>query len=147
MISPPMYSWYPSDVLMVSLRCTHGIPPMYWTPPPMYSWYPSDVLMVNPRCTHGIPPMYSWYPPDILMVSPRCTHGIPPMYSWIPPMYWTAPMYRTSPDVLNTHYTGWFRTWYITSWVSHRPGFHTIVESCGTNDWIIAKRWTRGYAS
>ena len=53
----------PPDVLMVSLRCTEH--------PPMYSWYPSDVLntphvfmispdvlMVSPRCTHGIPPMY-----------------------------------------------------------------------------------------
>ena len=29
---------------MVSPRCTHGIPPMY-------SWYPPDVLMVSPRCT------------------------------------------------------------------------------------------------
>ena len=39
-----------SDVLNI-LRCTHGIPPMY-------SWYPPDVLMVSPRCTHGISPMY-----------------------------------------------------------------------------------------
>ena len=75
---PPMYSWYPPDVLMVSLqctehpRCTHGIPPMYWTSP--------DVLMVSLRCTEH-PPMYSWYPPDVLMVSPRCTEH--------PPMYWT----------------------------------------------------------
>ena len=46
--------------------------------------------------------MYSWYPPDVLMVSPRCTEH--------PPMYWT------SPDVLNTHYTGWLSTpnWYQT---------------------------------
>ena len=29
----------------------------------------------------------------------------PPMYSWYPLMYRTAPMYWTSPDVLNIHYT------------------------------------------
>ena len=59
-------------------------------------------LYWKPRCTHDIPhmhhdipPMYLWYPPDVLMVSLWCTHGIPPMY-W------------TSPDALNTHYTGWF---------------------------------------
>ena len=45
-------------VLMVSLRCSKH--------PPMYSWYPPDVLMVSPQCTHGIPPMYSWYPSDVL---------------------------------------------------------------------------------
>ena len=38
---PPMYSWYPPDVLMVSPRCTEH-PPMYWTSP--------DVLNI-PRCT------------------------------------------------------------------------------------------------
>ena len=43
------------DVLMISPRCTHGIPPMY-------SWYPPDVLNI-PSCTHGIPPHVSWYPP------------------------------------------------------------------------------------
>ena len=32
-------------------RCTHDIPPMY-------SWYPPDVLMVSPQCTEH-PPMYS----------------------------------------------------------------------------------------
>ena len=58
---------------MISPRCTHDIPRCSHGIPPMYSWYPSDVLMVSPRCTHGIPPMYSWYPPDVLMVSPRCT--------------------------------------------------------------------------
>ena len=130
-----MYSWYPPNVLMISPRCTHSIPPMY-------SWYPPDVLNIlrfshgipkcimispdvlnipqcthdilrcthdtlqcteHPWCTYGIPPMY-WTPHDI----PRCAHGIPPMYSWYPPMYsWYPPMYWTSPDVLNTHYTGW----------------------------------------
>ena len=35
--------------IMISLRCTEH--------PPMYSWYPSDVLN-TPRCTHDIPPMY-----------------------------------------------------------------------------------------
>ena len=70
--------------IMISLRCTHDIllmyswyPPMYWTSP-MYSWYPLDVLMISPRCTHDIP---------------RCTEH--------------SSMYWTSPDVLNTHYTGW----------------------------------------
>ena len=61
------------------------ISPMYSWYPPTYSWYP---------------PMYSWYSSNVLMVSLQCTQGIPPMYSWSPPMYWT------SPDVLNTHYTG-----------------------------------------
>ena len=52
-------------------RCTHNI--LRCTEhSPMYSWYPPDVLMVSPRCTHGIPPMYSWYPPDVLNI-PRCT--------------------------------------------------------------------------
>ena len=87
---PPMYWTSPDvlmispDVLMVSLRCTEH--------PPMYSWYPPTFIMISPRCTEH-PPMYSWYPPDVLMVSPQCTEH--------PPMYWT------SPDVLNTHYTGW----------------------------------------
>ena len=70
--------------IMISPRCTHGIPPMYWTSP--------DVLMMSPHMHHDIPPMY-WTPPDVLMMSPQCTHGIPSMY-------WTCP------DVLNTHYTG-----------------------------------------
>ena len=75
-------SSYSPTCIMISLRCTEH--------PPMYSWYPPDVLMVSPdvlmvspRCTEH-PPMYSWYPPDVLMISPRCTHGIPPMY-WTPP--------------------------------------------------------------
>ena len=58
-------------------RCTHGIPPMYWTSP--------DVLMISPTCIRDIP----W-----CTEHPWCTHDIPPMY-WTPP------------DVLNTHYTGW----------------------------------------
>ena len=41
--------------------------------------------------------------PDVLMISPQCTHGIPRCPEH-PPMYWT------SPDVLNTHYTGKNRT-------------------------------------
>ena len=91
---PLMYSWYLPNVLMISLWCTHGIPPHAL-------WYPPDVLNI-PWCTHDIPPMYSWYPsdvlniPDVLMVSPPmywtppCTHDISPMYLWY------------SPDVLNT---------------------------------------------
>ena len=77
---------HPFDALMISPRCTHDIPPMY-------SWYPSDVLNI-PQCTHviphihhDIPPIY-WtspdvlmIPPDVLMVSPRCTEH--------PLMYWT----------------------------------------------------------
>ena len=80
---PPMYSWYPPDVLMVSLRCTEH--------PPMYSWYPPTFIMISPPM-YWTSPMYSWYPPDVLMISPWRTEH--------PPMYWT------SPDVLNTHYTG-----------------------------------------
>ena len=82
----PMYSWYPSnvlmispDVLMVSLRYTEH--------PLIYPWYPSDVLNTPP-------------PPNVLMVSPQCTHGNPRCAEH-PLMYWT------SPDVLDTHYTGW----------------------------------------
>ena len=67
----------------------------------MYSWYPTDVLMVSHRRTHGIPPMYSWHPTHVLMVSPWCTEHPRPPPPPPPPMYWT------SPDVLNTHYTGW----------------------------------------
>ena len=77
--------------IMISLHCTEDPPMCSWYPP-MYSWYPFDVLNI-PRCTHGIPPHSSWYPPDVLMISPRCTEH---------PL-----MYRTTPDVLNTHYTGW----------------------------------------
>ena len=36
---PPMYSWYPPTCIIISLRCTHGILPMYWTP--------SDVLKTH----------------------------------------------------------------------------------------------------
>ena len=36
-------------------------------------------IMISSRCTHGIPLMYSWYPPDVLMISPRCTEH-PTMY-------------------------------------------------------------------
>ena len=128
MISPPMYSWYPPDVLMVSLRCTEH-PPIYswylphvsWYPrctehPPMYSWYPLC-------CTHGIPPMY-WTSPNVLMVAsdvlnnprcthdiprcmhgiPQCTHGIPQCTHGISPMYsWYPPnVLMVFPNVLNT---------------------------------------------
>ena len=31
------------------------LPHMNHDIPPMYSWYPPDVLMVSPRCTNGIP--------------------------------------------------------------------------------------------
>ena len=54
--------------IMISPQCTEH--------PPMYSWYPPDVLMVSPGvlnvpwCTHDIPPHASWYPPDVLMISP-----------------------------------------------------------------------------
>ena len=67
MMSPDVLMISP-DVLMISLLCTEH--------PPMYSWYPPDVLN-TPRCTHGVPPMYSWCPPDVLMVSPRCTEHPP----------------------------------------------------------------------
>ena len=43
------------DVLNIP-RCTHDIPPMY-------SWNPPDVLMISLQCTHDIPSIYSWYPP------------------------------------------------------------------------------------
>ena len=126
---PPMYSWYPPDVLMISPRCTHGIHPdvlniprcthgiphMYHDIPPMY-WTSADVLMISPdvlmvslrctehpRCTHGIPPMY-WTPPDVLMISFRCTHGIPRCTHGIPRCtHGIPPMYSWyPPDVLNT---------------------------------------------
>ena len=51
---------------------TNLLPHMYHDIPPMYSWYPPDVLMVSPQCTEHLPmyswypPMYSWYPPDVL---------------------------------------------------------------------------------
>ena len=83
-VTPPNASWYP-------LWCTEH--------PPMYSWY-------SPRFTHGISLMY-WTSPNVHMVSPHIHNDIPwctehaPMYSWYPPMYWT------SPNLLNTHYTGW----------------------------------------
>ena len=32
---------------------------MYWTSP--------DVVMISPRCSHDIPPMY-WTPPDVLNI-------------------------------------------------------------------------------
>ena len=76
---PPMYSWYPPNVLMVSLQCTEH--------PPMYSWYPPTCIMISPRCTHDIPTMYSWDPHNVLIGSPQCTEH--------PPMYWT------SADILN----------------------------------------------
>ena len=106
----PMYSWYPPMywtslyVLMISPRRTHGIPLMYWTSP--------DILMISPNVlnTPGvlmISPMYSWYPP--MYWTPPCTHDIPPIYSWYPPMYWWCPpVFLNTPNVLNTHYTGWF---------------------------------------
>ena len=103
--------------------------PMYWISPHVLMISPPpNVLMVSLRCTEH-PQMYSWYPLDVLSSPearviysnnyhlearrdsgnkgnkwtkerlcggeyPRCTHGIPPMH-W------------TSPDVRNTHYTGW----------------------------------------
>ena len=93
---PPMYSWYPPDVLNIP-RCTHGTHASWYPPtspnipqypphPLMYSWYPPHASWYHrcterPRCTHDIPPMYSWYPPDVLMVSPRCTEH--PLMCWI----------------------------------------------------------------
>ena len=43
----------------------HDIPPMYWTSP--------DVLMISPRCTHGVPPTFIMLSPDVLNIS-VCTH-------------------------------------------------------------------------
>ena len=120
LLKTPMY-WISPNVLMISPQCTHdipqcthGIPLMYWTSPwcthgilPMYWAHPDvlmifpDVLMVSlrctehPWCTHDIPQCTEHPPP------PQCTHDISPMYSWYPPMYWT------SPNVQNTHYTRW----------------------------------------
>ena len=110
----PMYSLYPPDVLMVSPTCIMVSPTCIMISP--------DILNIS-RCTHDIPPMYSWYPSDVLNI-PRSTHGIPlmywtpPMYSWYPPMFpwyppmfpWYPPMCWTSPNVLNTHYKGWFKS-------------------------------------
>ena len=107
---PPMY-WTSPDVLMISPRCTHGIPLMYWTSPdihydiPLMYWTSPDVLMVSPRCTHDILPMY-WTPSNVLN-TPRCTKH-PPMY-WTPPdvlnisplpMYWTSPLSRCTEHTL-----------------------------------------------
>ena len=96
-VAPQHVSWYPPDVLMVSLQCPEH--------PPMYSWYPPTFIMISPTFIM-ISPTFIMISPDVLNI-PRCTHDIPPMYSWYPPMYWAPPMYLTSPDVLNTHYTGW----------------------------------------
>ena len=71
------------DFIKLLTHMYHDIPPMYWTSP--------DVLLVSPTFIM-ISPMYSWYPPNVLMIFPRCTEH---------PL-----MYRTSPNVLNTHYTG-----------------------------------------
>ena len=90
-VTPPNASWYP-------LWCTEH--------PPIYSWY-------SPRFTHGISLMY-WTPPNVHKVSPHIHNDIPrciehaSMYSWYPTMYWT------SPNLLNTHYTGWkFYGWIV----------------------------------
>ena len=112
---PPMYSWYPSDVLMVSPLHASWYPPWCTEHPPMYLWYLPNVLMISPNvlmislwCTHGIPqctehpPMYSWYPPymhhdippDVLNI-PQCTYDISPMYLWYPPN-----VLMVSPNVL-----------------------------------------------
>ena len=57
-----------------------------------------------PRCTEH-PSMYSWYPPDVLNI-PGCTHDMPRCTEH-------SPMYWISPDILNTHYTGW---WHYSKW-------------------------------
>ena len=91
LLKTPMY-WTSPDVLMISPDVLNSIPPHASREPPHMH------LESPPQCNEH-PPMYSWYPsmywtpPDAFMISPECTHGIPPMY-W------------TSPDVLNTHYTG-----------------------------------------
>ena len=46
-------------------RCTHDIR--------------TNVLMISPRCTLGIPNMHHDIHPDVLNI-PQCTHGISPMY-------------------------------------------------------------------
>ena len=122
----PLMYWTSPDVLNIP-RCTHDIPRCTHDIPLMYLWYPPNVLNI-PWCTHGIPhmyhdiphctehpPMYSWYPPmyswypsdvlnipDVLMVSLRCTHGTPWCIEHPPDV-----LNILSPDVLNTHYTGW----------------------------------------
>ena len=61
---PPQKKWYPSAIVMASLRHTVH-PPIYWC-------YPSDLLMMSsPLTSH--PPIYRWYPSTILMVLPRLT--------------------------------------------------------------------------
>ena len=138
------------DVLNFS-RCTHDIPPMYWTSPrctehpPMYSWYVSnvlmifpDVLMVSPRCTHGIPPHASWYFPDVLNIPqcthniPWCTHGIPSMYSWYPPDVLNTPMYSWYlPDVLMVS----------PRCTEHSPMYWTHIVQGGKDPIQFLKSW------
>ena len=59
LLKTPMY-WTSPNVLMISPRCTHDIPPMYSWYHPHASWYP-------PHASY--PPMY-WTSPDVLMISP-----------------------------------------------------------------------------
>ena len=94
-------------------QCTYDISLMYWTSP--------NVLMISPQYTEH-PPMYSWYP-----------HDVPLMYSWYPPMLWTSsnelmisPDVLNSPDVLKTHYTGWYSQ--TASFPFNRSSFFTSSD-------------------
>ena len=47
------FVWNPGELNIP--RFTHDIPHTHHSITPVYSWYPSGVLRVTPRCTHGIP--------------------------------------------------------------------------------------------
>ena len=103
---PPLYSWYPHTLIMVSPsvlivspsvlntpHCTHDIPLHSSWYPPLYSWFP-HCTEHHPRYTHDIPPMY-WTRPVYSMISPtvlnipRCTTH-PRCTQWYLPVYWTS---------------------------------------------------------
>ena len=111
-----LLSTFSPTCIMISLRCTHDIPPMYWTS--------LDVLMVHmhhdiPQCSEH-PLMYSWYPPHASWYHrcterPRCTHDIPPMYSWYPP------------DVLNIPRCAEYTLYRVVTYFHKEHRFHTTI--------------------
>ena len=77
-----------------------------------------------PHMNHDISPMY-WASSDLLKISPWCTHGIPSMDSWYPP------------DVLNSHYAGWYRQSDYCNYMA--VIFHTKVLNVNLD--LISQVW------
>ena len=81
----PLYSLYPTSLLLVFNLSTSYIRPVYSLYPSSYSLYPSSLLLISVLSTPYIRPLYSLYQTSLLLVSNLSTPYIRPLYSLYPP--------------------------------------------------------------